>query len=162
MSWGRAVHFVLEHLGKGEAFDRDLLYRTALDMEDRDHEEIGELRSLVEGIEKSNLWNRALRSGQKYFEMPFSVTTTGEELKRDFSGPVVLTGAIDLVFKEEGGWVIADYKTDEIFGPLKRYVVYYAPQVQLYRRFWEKISKEKVKESGLYFTCVQHWVVIDV
>jgi ATP-dependent helicase/nuclease subunit A len=161
MSWGRVIHYVLETLGRKEISDRELLYRTALEMEDRDLDEMERLSRLVEGIERSDLWTRAGRAKQRYFEMPFSVYTTGDELGRDIDGPFLLFGTIDLIFKEADGWIIADYKTDEIYGALARYVKFYAPQIQLYRRFWEKASREKVKESGLYFTSVNRWVIIE-
>lgn len=162
MSWGRVVHYVLEVLGRMDVPGREILYRSALDMEERDPEEIPFLRRMIEDIERSGLWKRALRAEQKYFEIPFSVSAAGEELERDENDPVILTGTIDLVFKEAGGWVIADYKTDEIFGSIKRYLDYYAPQIQLYRRFWEKVTGEKVKECGLYFTSIHRWVILDV
>jgi len=86
--------------------------------------------------------------------------------------PLFLSGAIDLAFLESDGWVIADYKTDklddsvpgggsggskEAFAGL---VDYYRPQVELYGRFWEKITGQRVKESGLYFTSYRTWVRI--
>ncbi len=160
MSWGRVVHYVLEVLGSKDISDRRLLYETALEMEDREPDEIEILSRLVDDIEQSELWSRAGRAEKRYFEMPFSVSASGEELGRNIDGPVLLSGVIDLIFKEKDGWVIADYKTDEIYGSLERYVKYYAPQIQLYRRFWEKAAGEKVKESGLYFTSIHRWVII--
>jgi ATP-dependent helicase/nuclease subunit A len=88
------------------------------------------------------------------------------------NAPLVLTGAIDLAFLEGDGWVIADYKTDRLaeaareqgVGEAKRafdeLVEYYRPQVALYGRFWEKITGQRVKESGLYFTSIGTWVRI--
>jgi len=85
---------------------------------------------------------------------------------------VFLTGAIDLVFSEEGGWVIADYKTDRLPAALSdagvvdrekalaALVDHYRPQVDLYTRFWARITGESVKESGLYFTALDRWVRI--
>lgn len=160
MSWGRVVHYVLETLGRKDMTDRRLLYRTALEMEDRDPEEIEILGRLIEDIEQSELWTRAENADKRYFEMPFSVSVSAEDLGRTEKGQVLLSGTIDLIFKEKGGWVIADYKTDEILGSLERYVKYYAPQIQLYRRYWEKAAGEKVKESGLYFTSIHRWVII--
>ncbi|MGZ5496331.1 MAG: hypothetical protein ACXWFO_06210, partial [Candidatus Aminicenantales bacterium] len=87
--------------------------------------------------------------------------------------PVFLSGAVDLLFEEEDGWVIADYKTDRLPGglsgedaqvrekALEMLVGHYRPQVRLYTRFWSKITGEKVKESGLYFTALDRWVRID-
>jgi ATP-dependent helicase/nuclease subunit A len=86
--------------------------------------------------------------------------------------PVFLSGAIDLAFLEGDGWVIADYKTDRIDGNgperggqesnrvLSELVAYYRPQVELYGRFWERITGQRVKESGLYFTSIRKWVPI--
>lgn len=86
--------------------------------------------------------------------------------------PVFLTGAIDLAFKEGGDWVIADYKTDRLAeAAMKKgveeakkafdeLVEYYRPQVALYSRFWERITGQRVKESGLYFTSYRTWVRI--
>jgi ATP-dependent exoDNAse (exonuclease V) beta subunit len=86
--------------------------------------------------------------------------------------PVVLSGAVDLVFREEDGWVIADYKTDRLpaaldgaaaadrESALAALVDHYRPQVALYSRFWARITGEPVKESGLYFTALDRWVPI--
>jgi ATP-dependent helicase/nuclease subunit A len=86
---------------------------------------------------------------------------------------VFLSGAVDLVFREEDGWVIADYKTDRLPTALKDagaedrekalavLVDHYRPQVELYTRFWARITAENVKESGLYFTALDRWVRIE-
>jgi len=86
--------------------------------------------------------------------------------------PIFLSGAIDLVFREKDGWVIVDYKTDRISDAvldrgaeeakraLDALVEYYRPQVQLYTRFWAKMTGEPVKESGLYFTRLGEWIKI--
>jgi len=50
--------------------------------------------------------------------------------------------------------VIADYKTDEIGRgqSLKPFIDFYAPQVKIYARFWERITGQPIKETGLFFT----------
>jgi ATP-dependent helicase/nuclease subunit A len=89
------------------------------------------------------------------------------------AAPLIVSGAIDLAFLEKGRWVIADYKTDrvpeealakgaeETARALDLLVEYYRPQVDLYTRFWEKITGGKVQESGLYFTSVPAWVRVN-
>jgi len=84
--------------------------------------------------------------------------------------PIFLAGAIDLAFREADGWVIADYKSDKVsdaalasgFEEAKKafdaLVAHYAPQVRIYTRLWERMTGEKVKESGLYFTSIEAWV----
>ncbi len=40
------------------------------------------------------------------------------------------------------------------------FVKYYGAQVELYSKYWEEITKQKVKEAGLYFTSIDKWVKI--
>jgi ATP-dependent helicase/nuclease subunit A len=86
--------------------------------------------------------------------------------------PIFLSGAIDLAFRETDGWVIADFKSDRVpasalEGGLEAskkafddLVAFYAPQVRIYSRLWERLTGEPVKESGLYFTSIDAWVPI--
>ena len=123
--------------------------------EERDLTEKGEFLDLIKSITQSQLWNRMLKAKEKFYEIPFSVKTDLSSLK-----PIILNGVIDLVFLEPDGWVIADYKTDEINGGLQSFIDYYTAQVKVYRDFWEKITGEKVKEAGLYFTSINKWVKV--
>jgi ATP-dependent helicase/nuclease subunit A len=74
--------------------------------------------------------------------------------------PTILTGAIDLAFLESGGWVIADFKTDDVGTDLQSFVDYYTPQLQIYCRHWAEITQQPIKEAGLYFTSIHKWVEI--
>ena len=69
-------------------------------------------------------------------------------------GPTeVIEGIIDLAFKEDGGWVIADYKTDVGTDPeFPARVEAYRRQVDLYARAWAHLTGEPVKERVLFFT----------
>ncbi len=150
----------------------------------------GELVDLVMSILSSGFWGRAMAADRKLFEVPFSVRIDAgdpdhEAISRTGSlvalgghrpvavaagSPVILSGAIDLVFREKDGWVIADYKSDRLpsalfeSGPqaaaeaLGALVAYYTPQVRIYSRLWERMTGERVKESGLYFTSLNRWV----
>jgi ATP-dependent helicase/nuclease subunit A len=152
-----------------------------------------ELAAHVGNIIRSPFWLRAMRAGRRLYEVPFSVKVeAGEPEYTDLAGaiglvpvaggkpvaaapgvPVFLSGAVDLLFEEADGWVIADYKTDRLPGglsgedpgvrekALEMLVAHYRPQVRLYTRFWSKITGEKVKESGLYFTALDRWVRIE-
>ncbi len=64
----------------------------------------------------------------------------GEVLDTAADAPFLLNGVMDLVFLEEGGWVVADYKSDRLDDPtgrrtrdeiLREKVGFYAPQVKL-------------------------------
>jgi ATP-dependent helicase/nuclease subunit A len=69
-------------------------------------------------------------------------------------GPkLVLEGVVDLAFQEEGGWVIADYKTDIGTDPdFPARVQAYRRQVELYARAWTHLTGKPVKERVLFFT----------
>jgi ATP-dependent helicase/nuclease subunit A len=60
-------------------------------------------------------------------------------------GPVLESGVMDLVFEEEGGWVIVDYKT----GAMDREK--YRPQLEAYKEAWESFGTVRVKEIGIYW-----------
>jgi ATP-dependent helicase/nuclease subunit A len=84
-------------------------------------------------------------------EVPF------ELMLEDVAPPTIIRGAIDLIFSEDGGWVLVDYKTDAIndrrdVDELSRR---YAPQLRLYMQAWERCTGNKVIEAGFYFvsTC---------
>jgi ATP-dependent helicase/nuclease subunit A len=156
-------------------------------------EEARELAALVMSITRSDFWGRAMASERKYFETPFSVRVEAKdpdhaELMKDgpllalggrrpvavvAGAPVFLSGAIDLVFMEKDGWVVADYKSDRVpetavgrgaeaaKRALDALIAFYRPQVRIYSRFWERVTGEKVKEAGLYFTSLEAWVPID-
>ena len=75
--------------------------------------------------------------------------------------PSVLEGVIDLAFREKGGWVIADYKTDVGTDPdFPSRLETYRRQVDLYAEAWARLTGEPVKERILYFTAqgkVEAW-----
>ncbi len=71
----------------------------------------------------------------------------------------MISGTIDLVFRERDGWVIADYKSDKVDGNLELLINYYKPQVVMYKDLWQKITGEKVKKAGLYFIDGGKWVL---
>ena len=182
--------------GQAEAIvGEDRLSRMARDVlvaAERDSTACRELAGLVGDIVRSEFWLRAMRAERCLFEVPFSVRIGPEDAEYEDlaarvglvplaggrpivpvpGAPVFLSGAVDLLFKEKDGWVIADYKTDRLpealsagggedrNKALQALVDFYRPQVQLYTRFWAKLTGEPVKESGLYFTRLSEWVKI--
>jgi len=204
--WGSEVHIMLKALGGSwretggasaaagvtdarlQRMARDVLVASG-----RDPAASVELAAHVREIVRSSFWMRAMRSGRRFYEVPFSVriepgdadygditasigpvpAAGGRPVVPVAGAPVSLSGAVDLVFEEESGWVIADYKTDRLPRGLEgageedkeralaALVDHYRPQVRLYTRFWARITGEKVKESGLYFTALGRWVRIE-
>jgi ATP-dependent helicase/nuclease subunit A len=204
LNWGRLVHQVLEALGSGRlsypagepahklvppaataklrAFVENILAADEASFSDAEG-----LLAHIQAILGSPFWARVMKADKRYFEIPFSIKTSREQLALATGSaseiPIVLTGAIDLVFWEDdgggggeastkgeagapgAGWVIVDYKTDHIRPQLLEddlagLVKVYAPQIRLYSRFWREITGEPVKEAGLYFTSIDRWVRI--
>jgi len=101
---------------------------------------------IVRSVMGSDIWHRALRGSRRLTEVPFQVLAEAAGV------PTLLRGAMDLVFEEEDGWVIVDYKTDlPAGGKVADLVSKYAPQVRLYSSAWEACTGRKVKEAALYF-----------
>lgn len=154
MSWGRIIHRILEAVVKDEKTDLELMAENLLKEEERLLSEKELVVSTVKAVIDSQLWKRMKKAKEVLVEVPFSLKVVGEGL------PKVVSGVIDLAFKEAEGWVIADYKTDKVDGRLDALVQYYKPQVELYREFWSKMSGEKVKEAGLYFIDTGKWMTV--
>jgi ATP-dependent exoDNAse (exonuclease V) beta subunit len=105
-----------------------------------------------------------MKSPRRFAEAPFEILDEhggGGGDRGDAGVPVLLRGAIDLVFEEPDGWVLLDYKTDEPgAGGWDALAALYAPQVELYAKAWERGTGFKVKERGVYFTKGQKLVEI--
>jgi ATP-dependent helicase/nuclease subunit A len=67
----------------------------------------------------------------------------------------LVEGIVDLVFEEDGGLVVVDYKTDHI-APEQALVqaAHHAPQLQLYGRGLAQATGMRVKERLVLFTAI--------
>jgi ATP-dependent helicase/nuclease subunit A len=151
MSWGRVIHRVLEAYAKRSQVNLVTFIETVLAEEGRLPEEKEEVLQHVQGILQSPFWERVSQSKKRFIEVPFAQQTADS---------TIISGVIDLVFYDHGGWIVVDYKTDTVKDEedLNMLVDYYSPQLDLYRSFWEEITGEKVMESGIYFTSICRWV----
>ncbi|MEW6171728.1 MAG: PD-(D/E)XK nuclease family protein [Bacillota bacterium] len=161
-SWGIAVHRVLEACARKTPANLNLFIENVLAEEGRHPSEKDEVSALINEILDSPLWQRMLRSKKWFAELPFAVKTDGEGLNTGAAGETIISGVIDLVFEEDDGWVIVDYKTDTVENEeeLDKLIQYYTPQVEMYRKLWENITNGKVYETGLYYTHLKQWVVV--
>ncbi len=154
MSWGRIIHKIIESITKDDKIDIGLKAEYLLREEERPISEKDAIVALVKKVMSSEVWKRMKASEIVLVEVPFSLKIEAEKL------PKIVSGVIDLAFKEPDGWVIADYKSDKVDENLDDLILYYKPQVEMYREFWKEMSKEDVKEAGLYFVDAGLWVVV--
>jgi ATP-dependent helicase/nuclease subunit A len=148
VEWGTVIHTLLQVATENPEGDLQGLARTALVEQGLDASLAEMAAETVSAVMKADIWQRAMASRRRFAEVPFEIL-----LEREAAVPVLVRGSIDLVFEESDGWVIVDYKTDSVPGGKPDALVdKYAPQVRLYAQSWERITGEKVKEMGLYFS----------
>ena len=152
MSWGRVLHGVLEGAMREPGLDLRLHAANLLAVEDRPAGEVDEVLRIAEAARRSPLWTRALAAKQRLVEVPFALPVDRAEAGLSpAAGTTVLQGVIDLVFEEEDGWVLIDYKSDTVTAENRRALeTFYAPQIALYRRYWEKLTGRPAR-AGLLF-----------
>ena len=151
MSWGRVLHAVLEAAMRDDTLDLPPFAANVLAEEERPAGDLGEVLRVVEGVRTSPLWARAQAAKQRLVEVPFALRVDPEEIGLE-GGPglTLLQGAIDLLFEEEDGWVLVDYKSDAVGENRDSLVRFYAPQVALYSRYWERLTGRPTR-AGLFF-----------
>ena len=149
VEWGEAVHRLLDIAMRNPK--ADLLRLAGRILQEHDWTGIvpRKLWGTVRAVTKSEIWRRAMRSPKRYSEIPFQILMAEED---GMDVPTVVRGVIDLVFFEDDGWVIVDYKTDKLrSNDPCALVEKYAAQVRLYALAWKKCTGQIAKAVGLYF-----------
>ena len=108
----------------------------------------------IERFFQSGLYRRMEQSENLRREIRFTVELAASEVNPGLTGqngrePVVLQGAVDCVFEENGGLILVDYKTDYVKEEqeLKNR---YCRQLSLYALALEQTTGLKVTEQYLY------------
>ncbi len=181
-SFGSVIHKGLEAVGKGLPMSELPAYVQYLcQFEGVAEEDAGDALPTLREVLESGLWQRSQQAKQRLFEIPTMMhQRNGEatpypatEQKMFETAAAALTqqsnnglnllvkGVIDFTFEEEDGWVIVDFKTDQLDeGKLQQFVHFYAPQVQAYALAWSETFGYRVKEAGLYFVSLQKYVTL--
>lgn len=168
--WGKAVHEVLEYLLDFQPSEEFLLSYIIYALE-KNHIPVfrkHELLQLINRFTEKPLFARITKAEKRLTEVPFHLKISTDEplyeelmeeqeQKKARSVPVLLSGIIDLVFQEQDGWVIVDYKTDcpEYNQHYVNLEQIYQKQIDIYAAVWHRISREKVKEKIIYFVSRQ-------
>ncbi len=148
IEWGTVIHMLLQVAMENPGADLFGVAQTAVLEQGLDASVAETAVETVKAVMKAEIWQRALASSRRLVEVPFEFL-----MERGGAVPALVRGSMDLVFRETDGWVIVDYKTDTLPGGRPDALVRrYAPQVRFYAESWERITGEKVKETGLYFS----------
>ncbi|MBQ2349150.1 MAG: PD-(D/E)XK nuclease family protein, partial [Clostridia bacterium] len=73
--------------------------------------------------------------------------------------PIILQGAVDCMFEENGQIVIVDYKTDRVSTGSELEELYYE-QLNLYKMAVEQITGKKVSQCLLYSFKLDECIVV--
>ena len=100
---------------------------------------------------KSNLFNRILKSEKVLREHRFSVSIPAKYIFKETNQTenIVVEGALDCAFKENGKYVIVDYKTDKTDNLSSLYEKY-SRQLKIYKYALSHIEETYVLETGIY------------
>ncbi|MCA0757029.1 UvrD-helicase domain-containing protein [Paenibacillus sp. N4] len=162
MAYGTLVHRLLQALGEGmDREDLKIYCRIAAEEEGVEEKWLEQADQTAWLVTESPVWARSVRAKRCYHE--FSFMTARAVSGKDSASTItaLLRGVIDLVFEEEDGWVIVDYKTDHYeLGQEQCLVEFYKAQVLAYMDEWERSVGGKVKEAGLYFLHSNRYVTI--
>lgn len=105
----------------------------------------------VKNCMESPIMQRCLRSEQYFREYRFTVNISSDIIDGSFSDNnenIIMQGAVDCAFEENGQLVIVDYKTDRI-NDINILVSRYSKQLELYKFALEQCTGYKVKECYL-------------
>lgn len=183
-SFGSVIHKGLETVGKGLPMSELPEYVQYLcQVEEVAEKDAGDALPILREVLDSELWQRSLRAKQRLFEIPIMMVQSNGEIttcpvteqamsetaaavlkyQTDNGGHILVKGVIDFAFEEEDGWVIVDFKTDQLEeNKLQQFVRFYSPQVQAYAKAWSDTFGYKTKEAGLYFASLRRFVEVAV
>ncbi|MDD6489333.1 MAG: helicase-exonuclease AddAB subunit AddA [Clostridia bacterium] len=100
---------------------------------------------------QSELFSRMLNSEKLYKEYRFTVNIPAKDIDEnaDCDDSVILQGAIDCIFTENGELVIVDYKTDRV-KDISELADRYSKQLKLYKNAAEQVFEMPVRECIIY------------
>ena len=164
-AWGTFVHLILEKLVNDKKVTNSFIERN-LKKYDLELDNKKKAKEIIKEFKKSKLWERIITSNKVLTEISFKIevdneddiyefikSNTKEETFKGDPDNIIVTGIIDLAFKEDNLWVIVDYKTDVLVdhSQIQKLKEAYKPQLELYKKVWEKLNNTKVKEKEIEF-----------
>ncbi|MCB0719535.1 MAG: UvrD-helicase domain-containing protein [Bacteroidetes bacterium] len=160
--YGRIVHRLLQEVSEGRlpkpAGYIEGRFRDHPGGPARKRDLIAAATDAVKQFESSSILRKARGAAALYTEVPFAAGGG------DAPNVVVTSGVIDLIYRDDAGWHIVDYKTDRVSleGDRERLLTYYGPQVRLYAAKWQMITGEPVASAGLWLVDESEYLAVDL
>lgn len=156
---GSALHLVMQHIDLSrEIIDEEYLESLLVNLENREilTKEQRQVinKYVIVDFFRSSIGKRLLKAQRVKREVPFSLALPAYEVYDDLEETeekVLLQGVIDCLWFEDGGWILLDYKSDNVQPEgVDQFVRLYTGQINLYTRAVETIWKQPVLEKYLY------------
>ncbi|MBM7659820.1 ATP-dependent helicase/nuclease subunit A [Bacillus mesophilus] len=169
---GTAMHMVMQHIPLDQPVSEEgvhellsyMVVNELLTEEQATHINVNGIVTFF----KTDIGQRILGAKEVMREVPFSIGLPATEVYPDWEGEtetILLQGVIDLLFEDEQGSVLLDFKTDvtkSLPDDLDRLQSIlrdrYEVQVELYSKAIEQIWKKPLQEKYLYFFDGEHLV----
>ena len=114
----------------------------------------------LEKLLKSELFDRIIASDAVYREERFTVKLPASVVYDDVESdaPIVMQGAVDLAFEENGKLVIVDYKTDRV-RDITKLISLYKKQLELYREAMRQSLQIEVSQCIICSVALNEYIV---
>ncbi|OQP06953.1 helicase-exonuclease AddAB subunit AddA [Geobacillus sp. 46C-IIa] len=163
---GTALHVVMRHLDLHAPMDESSIRSQIIRLVEKEllsaeQAEAVDAAAII-AFFATDIGRRLCAAGEVYREVPFSLGLPVDELYggegMEGGRRLLVQGVVDCVFADEHGYVVIDYKTDEVTGRFAgqkeaavRFLLgRYGAQMRLYRRAIEQIWRVPVAECYLY------------
>ncbi|MEG6617570.1 helicase-exonuclease AddAB subunit AddA [Peptococcaceae bacterium 1198_IL3148] len=163
---GSAIHLVMQHIDLSKPINDDAIQQLLAELELREiltaeQRQVIDIKVILDFFD-SPLGARIIKVAQRNDnlvkrEMPFSLTLPANEIYDDLNDAfasrerVLVQGVIDCMWQEAEGWVLVDYKSDNVSAhQVTEFIDRYQGQVNLYAQAVATILKQPVKERYLY------------
>ncbi len=108
-AWGRAVHSVIEGMGRGRRGETLTRFIKAVAMvEELNDAEAARLERVPALVESTESWKKLMASGSAQWELTVMLRQDGGEHAK------LLEGVIDAAVQTPDGWTVVDWKTDDV------------------------------------------------
>ena len=163
--WGNIVHKAFEYIIKKKLYlnsnisngmSKKIESLILNSDEYRDNEvSKSELIKIIDDFEKNEIIDILINAKKVYSEVKFALELSDELEEKTF-----IKGIIDLVIKTDRGFIIIDYKSDKVktLEDAKIRTKAYKNQVLTYKKALEKLTKEEVINTGLYFAYIGKFI----
>lgn len=152
---GTATHSVMQFIKMDEKPDVDAEIERLTEWQYITEEAANAVdRKAIKEFFESDIYDRIQKSGDIRREMRFLSELPASRIEDNLNDeikntPVIVQGAVDLCFEEEGEIVVLDFKTDRVDN-IEELRETYSEQLNLYADACEKIIGKPVKERIIY------------